>query len=442
MRLIYNISGGVHMIAAFLLLSINVAVGQSQETISELKIGDSIPEALLNTQLAVVNHPEGDKAVTLKQYENQLVILDFWETWCGVCVKAMPGIDSLAKVYTNKLQVFLVSSQDAEKIGPYLTKKRSDLTAIVNGKFLGKYFPHKFVPYEVWIKDGKVFAITSHLAVTDENIGGVLSGRLSSLAEMKINYEYDSTKPLLIENNGGKASDLQYHSIITGYIDGVGSGGVLTDKNSGTFKIRALNGTIIGLYQFALRRIGDGSLSDDNRCIVEVDREKIMPPEGIPSYDPSVREKYYCYELIVPLSMKDQVAELMIEDLNRFFGAKYNINGVVEKRLVKCWKLITDGSTDKLMSRSDVSKIINDNPEYFEYIKQPFSILFSALSYIYRKEPLPVIDCTGITDDIDFVFPLGIKNIADFRPYLKEYGLDLKQGEMELDMFVIKNLAK
>jgi hypothetical protein len=140
--------------------------------------------------------------------------------------------------------------------------------------------------------------------------------------------------------------------------------------------------------------------------------------------------------------MKDQVAELMIEDLNRFFGAKYNINGVVEKRLVKCWKLITDGSTDKLMSRSDVSKIINDNPEYFEYIKQPFSILFSALSYIYRKEPLPVIDCTGITDDIDFVFPLGIKNIADFRPYLKEYGLDLKQGEMELDMFVIKNLAK
>jgi hypothetical protein len=149
---------------------------------------------------------------------------------------------------------------------------------------------------------------------------------------------------------------------------------------------------------------------------------------------------YYCYEIIVPVSMKDKAPELMIEDLNRFFGAVYNIKGVVEKRMVNCLTIVKIGSTAKLESHSVIPKIINDVPGQKEYLRQPFSEVCKTINHVYRGKLMPVVDCTGINYEVDFILPLGIEKIADLRPFLNEYGLDLKQEVREIEMFVIKDL--
>ena len=440
-QLYYSGNRPVSLIASLLICFI-IGCTQSPEEISELKVGDPIPASLMSKHLNVVNTPGGDNSLTLRKYRNKLIILDFWETWCGVCVKSMSGLDTIAMNYSDKLQVFLVSIQDGEVVSPFLTKKESGLTAIVDAKFLSTYFPHKSVPHEVWIKDGKVFAITGHEAVTEENIKQVISGEKTSLAELKADFGYDSSKPLLLDGNGGSASDLQYRSLITGYIDGIGGGGVHTDKEKGQFRIRAINGDIQNLYQFALSRIGDHSLSYDNRCIMECNEGKVLPPPDLPAYDPMARGMYYCFEIIVPVALKDKAPEMMIEDLNRFFGARYNINGVIEKRMVNCWTIIQKGDTGRLLSQSKTPKIINDIPGQIEYERQPFSQICKTLNHLYRGQPMPVVDCTGITDEVDFILPLGIENIAGLRPYLNKYGLDLKQEMKEIEVFVIKDLSR
>jgi thiol-disulfide isomerase/thioredoxin len=425
-----------------LFISFFIGCTPSPKEISELKVGDPIPASLMRKPLTVVNCPGGDNTLTLRKYKNKLVILDFWETWCGVCVKSMSKFDTLAINHSDKLRVFLVSIQEGNVVSPFLTKKGSGLTAIVNGKFLSTYFPHKSVPHEVWIKDGKVFAITGHEAVTEENIRMVLSGEKTSLAELRANFDYDSSRPLLLDGNGGEPEDLQYRSLITGYIDGIGGGGVHTDNEKGNFRIRAINGDVKNLYQFALSRLGDKSLSCDNRCIMECTEEKILPPQGLPAYDTLARGMYYCYELIVPVALKDKSAEMMIEDLNRYFGVRYNINGVIEERMIDCWTIIMKGSTGRLISHSKTPKIINDVPGQIEYQRQPFSQICKTLNHLYRGQPMPVVDCTGITDEVDFILPLGIENITDLRPYLNKYGLDLKQEIKEIEMFVIRDLDR
>src|SRR5690606_11186126 len=47
--------------------------------IKPLQIGDTIPEALWQLPLQVVNHPKGKDTITLNDYrDKKLIILDFW----------------------------------------------------------------------------------------------------------------------------------------------------------------------------------------------------------------------------------------------------------------------------------------------------------------------------------------------------------------------------
>ncbi|MDH3582727.1 MAG: redoxin domain-containing protein [Phycisphaerae bacterium] len=77
---------------------------------------------------------EGGEAKLAAHRDQQVVILDFWATWCGPCVRAMPILADVADGYRDKGVVFYAVNQKEapEKINQFLQRSGLDLTVLLD----------------------------------------------------------------------------------------------------------------------------------------------------------------------------------------------------------------------------------------------------------------------------------------------------------------------
>lgn len=47
--------------------------------------------------------------ISLSDFENQLIVLDFWATWCVPCKKAMKELDKIQRKYTEQVKIIAIS---------------------------------------------------------------------------------------------------------------------------------------------------------------------------------------------------------------------------------------------------------------------------------------------------------------------------------------------
>lgn len=64
---------------------------------------------------------EPESTFTLQK--GQLTLLDFWEVWCGPCIKSMPEAQKLQNEFKDKLQVIGISTENPDKARLLLEKK-------------------------------------------------------------------------------------------------------------------------------------------------------------------------------------------------------------------------------------------------------------------------------------------------------------------------------
>ncbi len=103
----------------------------------------------------------------------KIVILDFWATWCGPCVQAMPIIEKVAEKFKGKgVELYAVNLQEGEdEINAFLKDAKLGEIAIAldrNGKTAGDYLAEA-IPQTVLIgKDGTVQVVKIGLSPTLE----------------------------------------------------------------------------------------------------------------------------------------------------------------------------------------------------------------------------------------------------------------------------------
>jgi thiol-disulfide isomerase/thioredoxin len=108
----------------------------------------------------------------LSSLRGQVVLLDFWATWCGPCVAALPKIEKLHKELSSRgLMVVTISDEDKATVEPFL--KKNNYT-----------FPAFLDPENSAMKAYKVDALPT-LVVIDRN-GKIVEYMVGSQPEEKL----------------------------------------------------------------------------------------------------------------------------------------------------------------------------------------------------------------------------------------------------------------
>jgi thiol-disulfide isomerase/thioredoxin len=131
----------------------NVKINQDVEKnlnafIEELNQYEQIVEEEQNTPNPLLKKPlptitltdlfDENNAVTIKK--DQLTLIDFWEVWCGWCIKAFPDVENLKNTYKDDLMIVGIVTQDVENARKLVKKKNTTFLNLIGNKEISKAF--------------------------------------------------------------------------------------------------------------------------------------------------------------------------------------------------------------------------------------------------------------------------------------------------------------
>ena len=401
-----------------------------------LKIGDAIPEEIWTTILPMVNGP--NKTSTLEKDRDKLILLDFWATWCSACLLYMPKMEQLQEKFGDQIKILGVTDQNRATIEKFFASKNGqrykNTPSILEDKMFSQLFPHRGIPFIVWIKDGKVFNTTDAEQVNEKAISAILEGDNGNLQTI---VQLSRDRPLMLAESFDDLRDvtlLNYSFMSRGYLPQIGGGATFRKTTDGkTYGCQFTNLPMsdiffsVGLHLFQDLKIPADF--NEKRMIINVaDHGKLygkLKSNG--TYD---RNEMYSYELVVPKTRPETLYPSMLEDLTRY--SPYHVK--IEKRKVECLVLQRISKADHLKTKG--GDFINSFPA------QPSVLRNSALEGMVNmingamSIKLLMLNETGYDGNADLQIS-GVNTPEQLNAELEKYGLRIVKEYRELEMMII-----
>lgn len=162
-------------------VKINEAVSKSiQDYIQEFSDFEPIieeepsPNKLLNKPFPVLNLPNiNNPKQMIEVKSSKLILLDFWEFYCGPCIKSFPKVEKLKNKYADDLDVFAIMSKEKEIALEILKLNNVSITNLIGNNELHDAFDVRGFPtYFLIDKNGiirHVYTGFSEMIETDIN---------------------------------------------------------------------------------------------------------------------------------------------------------------------------------------------------------------------------------------------------------------------------------
>lgn len=81
---------------------------------------------VLKDYIWILEDMQGER-VFFEDAQDEVVVLNFWATWCPPCIAEMPSLQELYSAYGDRVKFMFVSQEKIDKIQGFLDKRGFDL---------------------------------------------------------------------------------------------------------------------------------------------------------------------------------------------------------------------------------------------------------------------------------------------------------------------------
>jgi peroxiredoxin len=100
----------------------------------QLVAGEWLPEnERIDVNLAGTFYDVRGNKISFDKFRNEVVMLNFWATWCAPCLIEMPSMASLSEEFEGKgLHVVAISNEDQETISHFVDRNPYPFTFLID----------------------------------------------------------------------------------------------------------------------------------------------------------------------------------------------------------------------------------------------------------------------------------------------------------------------
>lgn len=453
----------------------------------------------------------GDKAPDIEAFEwikgkpfdgyqeGRVYLVEFGATWCVGCKAAIPHLTELSKKYSDVLSVYgffirennmspdTVYTEHVDRVKEYVDGMGGQMAynVGVDGpegtlyQAWGEAVNWSGVPHAFIVdKAGRVAWVGSPISNRQEMdtvLAQVINNQydLKSASEayrkaywqkVKSTVDFDGSKPLLVNGNGGDDTDFMFRSLLSKWRKGVRKKegfGLDFIRDQSRLKgekydhlrdrIQLIGYPLSAMYFMAYNDRLPLSPFDPAEPVTSYG--KLWPEVILEVNDPApfadwrdeykngeykeLSEGFYNYSLIVPKEKANNrfLQSVMRSDLKSWFG--YNV--MIEERGMPVWYL---------KSGKDAARLLKRGPkDGYKGLYGKFHVTPDRLAAVVhgRRQDMVVLDDTDIEygTDMSVMERLGQLpsggTLDDFNSALKSYGLYLEEGTHKMRVIVIRD---
>jgi uncharacterized protein (TIGR03435 family) len=139
-----------------------------------------------------------DAVATWDALKGKVVVLEFWATWCGPCIEAVPHLNEMADEFEKQPVLFIAITDEKESVvQPFLRRKSMRAwVGLDTDRSMFKEYGVSGIPHTVIVgTNGVIAAVTHPASLSATHIKNVLAGKPAGLPTPSPDEKTVAAKP-------------------------------------------------------------------------------------------------------------------------------------------------------------------------------------------------------------------------------------------------------